>query len=197
MKSNVCTFRKGEIDLTPILTETEKVTTYNGLQKKQALGLRLLAEELVSMLPALVRNFSGEFWIENEGPEYLLNVRMSVEDMDISTRDELIRMSTNQKNSAAVGITGKICAVFDYMAMGSAQGDVVTPASKYGFSENVDFACLWSLQQYQMGVPKEETEQWDELEKSIIAKLSDDVLVGVRGKKVNVIIKKRIEEDQA
>ena len=35
-----------------------------------------------------------------------------------------------------------------------------------------------------------ENEKWDELEKSIVAKLADDVIVGVRGKNVEIVIKK-------
>lgn len=37
--------------------------------------------------------------------------------------------------------------------------------------------------------PKKE-EEWDQLEKSIVAKLADNVIVGVMGKKVDIIIKK-------
>ena len=36
-----------------------------------------------------------------------------------------------------------------------------------------------------------DSEEWDQLEKSIVAKLADDVIVGVRGKKVEIIIKKK------
>ena len=34
----------------------------------------------------------------------------------------------------------------------------------------------------------EDSGDWDQLEKSIVAKLADDVIVGVRGKKVEIII---------
>ena len=60
MKSNVCVVKKGGIGLDSILTEVEKVTSYNQMQKKEALRLRLLVEELVGMLPSLVENFEGK-----------------------------------------------------------------------------------------------------------------------------------------
>ena len=33
-------------------------------------------------------------------------------------------------------------------------------------------------------------EAWDELEKSVIAKIADDVIVGLKGKRVDIIVKK-------
>lgn len=190
MRSNDCNIKKGTTDLTPILAETEKVTKYNGLSQRNALVLRLLAEELVGMLPALVSRFDGVFWVENEGDSYELHVNLFVEQMDALKRDELIRFSSNNKNVAAVGITGKICAVFDYMTMGGDELGMVFLAGKYGYAPSLDCSSLWSLRSYRDTVAPEETERWDELEKSIIAKLSDDVLVGVRGKKVSIVIKK-------
>jgi hypothetical protein len=41
-----------------------------------------------------------------------------------------------------------------------------------------------------MNVEKEEKE-WDELEKTIIASVADDVIVGVKGKNANIIIVKK------
>ena len=46
MKSNICEIKIGGIGLKNILVEVEKVASYNCLEKKQALRLRLLAEEL-------------------------------------------------------------------------------------------------------------------------------------------------------
>ena len=57
MKSNVCEIKIGGIGLKNILVEVEKVASYNCLERKQALRLRLLAEELTGMLPELVENF--------------------------------------------------------------------------------------------------------------------------------------------
>lgn len=193
MKSNVCKLQKGAVDLHPILAETERVALYNELSQKEALWLQLLAEELVGLLLMLVKNFDGEFWIESRGTSYELHAKMSVEDMDLETRDELIKISSNRKNAASVGIIGKICAVFDYMALGGNESEMLSPAGRYGLSTTVDFSQLWSLQQYRDHLSADEVLQWDELEKSIIAKLADDVTVGVRRKTVTVIIKKNFE----
>ena len=50
---------------------------------------------------------------------------------------------------------------------------------------------VWSLYSYRQQAGDDKgSEKWDELEKSIIANLADDVIVGVIGKNVDIIIKK-------
>lgn len=193
MRSNVYKIKRGELALGAILAETEKVTSYNALTGKDALALRLLAEELVSMLPSMVENFDGEFWIENDGAAYELCVGLFVDDMDIATRESLIKMSSNNKNASAVGITGKIRAAFDYMVLGGSEADMIAPAGRYGFGSSVDYSQIWSLRDYKDAVSADGGEKWDELEKSIIARLATDVIVGVKGKRVSIIIKKTFE----
>ena len=190
MRSNICKLEKGTRSLDAIFLESEKVAVYNELNHKETLQLRLLCEELVNMLPSIISDFNGEFWIENQENDYRLCVKVSVENMDFDTRERLIKVSKNNKNAAVVGITGKIRAVFDYMAMGS-QDPMISPAGRYGFSTSIDFSQIWSLQQYKSSVQNDEGEEWDEFEKSIIAKIADDVTVGVQGKSVNMIIKKK------
>ena len=58
--------------------------------------------------------------------------------------------------------------------------------------EGVDYAYLWRLEEYRSTVKKEtQTDAWDELEKSVIASASDDVIVGVRGKRAEIVIVKK------
>ena len=189
MKSNICKIAKGEKTLDRIFTESEKVAVYNELSPKQTLQLRLLCEELVNMLPSILSNFAGEFWIENQDSYYEICLSVNVDDMDFSTRERLINISKNNKNSSVVGITGKIRAVFDYMAM----GNKISPAGRYGFSSAIDFSQIWSLRMYRESIEEninKEPEIRDEFERSIIVKVADDVIVGVKGNSVNIIIKK-------
>lgn len=101
MKSNICVLNKDVSCLKAVLDEVEKVTEYNQLEDKQALRLRLLAEELCGMLPGLIENFSGEFFAENDGENYELHVKLTAEDMTLDLRDELISVSKSGKNAAA------------------------------------------------------------------------------------------------
>ena len=61
-----------------------------------------------------------------------------------------------------------------------------------GYSEGVDYAYLWKLEEYRNSVKKDEqAEAWDELEKSVIASVADDVIVGVKGRCAEIVIIKK------
>ena len=49
---------------------------------------------------------------------------------------------------------------------------------------------LWTLNNYREKVSQEKGEKWDELEKSIIGNIADDILVGMDGTKVEITVKK-------
>lgn len=198
MKSNVCVVKRGGLGLENILTEVEKVTEYNGLQKKEALRLRLLAEELVGMLPELIKNFEGCFWLQNDENQYELHVELSVGGLSKEKKEQLIAVSASNKNAAASGFMGKIRDIAENMLLFSDE-----PSRAYLFGgeymyeygvADMHYTYAWSLENYigqwQQTEKKPEGE-WDQLERSIVAKLADDVIVGVRGKKVEIIIKKR------
>jgi hypothetical protein len=58
----------------------------------------------------------------------------------------------------------------------------------------LDYAYLWSLDQYRSTVDRSErAEEWDELEKSVIASVADDVVVGVKGKRADIVVIKKFD----
>ena len=207
MKSNICKLNEDLTCLNTVLSEVEKVTAYNGLEDKKALRLRLLAEELCGMLPGLIENFNGNFWAENDGDDYKLHVELKADDMSIDLRDELISVSKSGKNAAAKGVMGKIRAVAETMLLAAFDPTLQTiPAGDFydyhGF--NMGFGYMdpsiavdrgymysWSLFDYKTAVEEKEDE-YAELERSIVAKLADDIIVGVRGKNVEIVVKKVI-----
>ena len=206
MKSNICKLNEDLTCLKAVLAEVEKVTKYNGLEDKKALRLRLLAEELCGMLPGLTQNFSGEFWAENDGDGYELHVELKADDMTIDLRDELISVSKSGKNAAAKGIMGKIRAVAQTMLLAASDPTLPAPLPEVEFYDyhgfNMGFGYIdptiavetgyvysWSLFNYKTAVEEKEDE-YAELERSIVAKLADDIIVGVRGKNVEIVVKK-------
>ena len=204
MKSNICKLNKDLTCLETVLSEVEKVTEYNGLEDKKALRLRLLAEELCGMLPGLTQNFSGEFWAKNDGDDYELHVELKADDMNIDLRDELISVSKSGKNAAAKGVMGKIRAVAETMLLVASDPTLSVPCGEfydyYGYNMSVGYidptiavetgyTYSWSLYSYKTAVEEKEDE-YAELERSIVAKLADDIIVGVRGKNVEIVVKK-------
>ena len=192
MQSNVCRIEKGTKDLAEILRESEKVAVYNELNHKQTLQLRLLCEEVDGMLPEILGDFEGNIWIEFVKGVCKVNVSVSFEEFSVEKKKELIGISKNNKNAAAKGIAGKIRSVVEnFLLDEDVQKSLAMPINVYYLPANhIDYSYLWSLGQYKDSVKPEETEQWDALEKAMIAAVADDVIVGVKGKQADIVIVK-------
>ncbi len=195
MKSNICKLSKDKKCLRNIISETEKVLEYNNLNKQNALRLRLLAEEMVGLISELIDNFEGDFWLENEGNKYRLYASLNVKNINKELKENLIELSSNKKNNLAKGIKGKILSVFQNIALDIAENGAYVPSSYY-YTSCEEYAhaysYTWSLTEYTTNIKTSENKEteWDELEKSIIAKLANDVLVGVLKDKVEILIVK-------
>ncbi len=198
MKSNVCKLPKGTADfdsLSEILRETEKCAVYNGLEKKEAGLLRLLSEELVEMLPGLLSFTSGEFWISTEGKSFELHTTLTPDEaMTSLRREEILKVSSSGKNTAAKGIVAKIRLAAELMLIDYNEVASILPVSEQSMYEmgigSLASINFWSLETYRKQAEKKQGEEWDELEKSIIANIADDVLVGITGKSVEIVVKK-------
>ena len=55
----------------------------------------------------------------------------------------------------------------------------------------MNYPYMWTLENYKNNTKKEKEEAWDELEKSVIASVADDIVVGVKGKRADIIITKK------
>lgn len=197
MKSDICRIENGTRDLEAILKESERVAEYNGLSHKQALRLRLLCEEMDGMLPNIIDDFDGDFWIEYNEGVCRINAEIKIHEITGTKKSELISVAKNKKNAAAVGIVGKIRnAIENYfiseetsIAVEAAAGSI---SFSTGFSDGVDYSAVWTLEKYRNAVNRDEqAEEWDELEKSVIASASDDVIVGVKGRQATITIVKK------
>ncbi len=195
MKSDVCELSVNATDLKTILKETAKSAAYRELDKKETYRLRLLAEELVEMLPALLRFSEGKFWVESEGKSFELHVTLRPNQLlTAERREKLLDVSTSKTNAAAVGIMAKIrlAAEFmlvDYERSASMSETFYIPIP--GTPSVVSLADpLWTLNAYREGAKKAKGETWDELEKSIVANLADDVVVALQGGQVDIVVKR-------
>ena len=167
------------------------------------------------MLGELSGNFEGQFWVQVEGRRFELITDIYVIDaMDGKTKKGFIAVSTKKKNAAAKGIMGKIRDVVENMmypenALYSAdyisselESDVMMDQEEKKQSDKaltaeelVDSIMIgdcWSLNQYK-AKQRKNPEPWDEIEKSIIANIADDVTVSVKGKNVEIKVTKDFE----
>jgi hypothetical protein len=195
MISNICKIEKNNNALYEILNESESVAVYAKLNKKQTLQLRLICEELYGMLPNVIDNYSGEFWIEYENNECRVNALINIPELTAEKKESLIKLASNKKNAFAVGIVGKIRSAIENLFLDKEYFNIYDMANLFNsgaeFSVGIVPTYSWSLNNYRKVVKKEDVADWDELEKSIIANLADDVIVGVKGRKANFIIVKK------
>jgi hypothetical protein len=199
MKTEVCKLKGKGNDFSLVEKVAEKTAVYNALDKKQGLQLRLLSEELVGMLPELLDRYSGEFWIENEGNNFEIHAKVTSAVYNSEERSKVMSISSSGKNVATVGFMGKVRSIVDAMLLSMAETDpmVMPPVMDRYYIDSLSEAMLstWSLEGYRMEIQQaEETKRkecWDELEKSIVANLADDVIVGIDGREVNIVIKKK------
>lgn len=195
------------------LNETSHFAEAAGLSRKPALRLRLLSEETLGMLQAITDEYSAFFWLEQDD-ENMIRLHLEAEtQMDYLKKQELIDVSTDKKNAAEVGFMGKIRNIFENAAyytnmIGEIQSVTTSMPLMAGMPGFVDiegaqavnsYACLWSLHQYRSDLDSSEEEEdpalaeaLEELEKSIVASIADDVRVGVRGNKIELVIEKKM-----
>ena len=194
MKSNICKIENGSRSLDAILRESEKVAVYNELNHKQTMQLRLLCEEMDGMLPNIVNFYSGDFWIEFDKGVCKINISVELKDLTKGEKDELIGIAKDKKNASASGITGKIRSAIESLFIADMTLPLNTmPHGMFSFSTDhltpIDYTYFWSMNQYRNNVIKEQmSEEWDELEKSVIASIADDVIVGIKGKQADIVI---------
>ena len=150
---------------------------------------------MLGMVEAIAGNFCAYYWIGDDSDGYQLHLEAKIE-MNSIKRDALIDASSSKQNSSAKGIMGKLRDVFQnywmgYKEMLSGSSDY-NNYMKYGMIDpGVNSSTsVWSLSRYQTFVRKDESdlENWDELEKSIIANIADDVTVGIMDNNVEMII---------
>lgn len=197
MKSNVCKIENGIQDLEAILKESEKVAVYNELTHKQTLQLRLLCEEMDGMLPKIIDGFDGDFWIEFEDGVCKVHASIEIDRFTAEKKKELVAVSKNKKNAAVSGIGGRIRSVLEDMFLDEnviRNYDISMQSFNFAnaFAVGTNYSYMWSLDQYKSSVDKnEKAEDWDELEKSVIASVADDVVVGVKGRRADIVIVKK------
>lgn len=195
MKSNMCALKGIEPDLEKVLDEVKKVASYNGLKRKDMLQLMLLAEELIGIQKGILGFAKGNFYIENTGSTYKLCLRADIQ-TDIITQDRFVEMSTQNRNEAARGIIGKIKYIANLMVNGNTtvlpDYDIFnSQGNSYTYVDSMEYDRTWSLDGYRSNLPRGSA-AWDEMERSIVANIADDIIVGATATYIELTAIKKI-----
>lgn len=191
MKSDV--YQINAETLQKVLSEVDRIGIFCGLSKENSMKLQLLTEEMYGLTEHVLADCISEFWVENEGTSFTLNLRANSM-VNLKQKDELVSMSTKKENVANKGILGKIKGVFQSFMMGENE---MADEYKYGAVGmsvflGESYAYVWSMANYQVTAPEADLkENWDGLEKSIIASFADDVVIGVKSTMADMIVKKK------
>ena len=189
-----------------VMDEVERFCEYMELDRKSAMRMRLLTEETIGMVNAITGEFEADFWLEGEKNKVCRLYLVAETRMNLAKKKELIDASSDKKNSAYKGFMGKIREMLEegiYAAdeTGESVADMPFMFHTMGVCDAETAAAnayiyQWSLAKYRAGIDEakesdgEATEAWDELEKSIVANIADDVRVGVRGDTVELVMEK-------
>ena len=183
---------------------TENFAWQIKLDKRDTLRLDLLVEETLGMVKATLEDFYGQIWFTADGKACEIHFEATA-DMDAYRKDRLLDLSSTGKNAAAKGFMAKLGEVISgaMHGFGRTMDAYGQESMKYGIvhtpspmSGNADMMTIWTLQTYRndlnqaSGSGSAAEEALDELEKSIVAKIADDVVVGVKGDRINLVIKK-------
>ena len=186
-------------NLSVALDLSRKVAAYGDLSPKNALHLRLLAEEMLGMMRSITGEVSGKFWIEAEDEEYQLHMQVDSA-LTKERRQGLLAASSTGKNEGSRTFMGRLreflfgpvdeeIAAYDNSVLAAG----VLPN---GTRPMTDWE--WLLTRYQGNLSNLKTEKpeaadaWDELEKSIVGNVADDVRVSIQGAKTEMTIIKKL-----
>ena len=196
------------------LEEVERYTTELALSRRPALHVRLLAEETIGMVESMTGRFTAYFWVEKMGRLHTIHLEGKAT-LDGDERERLLSVAKSGGNILAKGVMGKIKnlieigtlnyqelgkeSVLDYgMVMPTDADIMMSPGVVLGMTEQ-----FWSLQSYRKNVeeanrvyddPEEVRELLNELERSIVANLADDIQIGVLDGKLKMIVSYKEKE---
>ena len=208
MKTDKITVTNSGQGMAEAIEQAAASAAYRGLTGKDAVHLRLLSEEMLGMLRQIAGETEAVFWVESEGKRFQLHLAAHP-CLTGKMRRDLLSVSSSGKNAAAVGVMGKLRDIFERAFDATPADDsvkyfrqgVVFPV-EMGEIDLAAFAATgsvlsWSMQKYRDCVESEKAEdseakeEWDELEKSIVANIADEITVAIRGSEVEMTIYKQ------
>lgn len=194
----------------------DKCVTDIGLKNKDSLRVKLLLEETIGMFEEMTDGFTALLWVEKYKGQCAIKL-IGNANIDADTKFDLLSVSSKGTNDLAHGFMGKIkdiiqTGVLNYEAVMKLQqqyngmpvhyaglgvysdtGVATNPAAFSGM--------MWSMEDYRASLEKGKAEDagmlaaWDELEKSIVANIADDVIVGVDKNKVQIKMIYKLKEE--
>ena len=200
MKTDVIRVSSKGNQIEKALAQIEKIAAYKELSPKNTLHLRLLTEEMMGMMRSITGETEGEFWVEDQDGEYQLHLRVRTR-LNADEREQLLAASSSGRNESAKGLMGRIRDFFDWSSdedLGTMTSSLMLP-DMYEHSSSPALDMEWSMVRYESALSGRiaqndaaAKEAWDELEKSVVKHVADDVKVSIRNGVVEMTILKKL-----
>lgn len=165
-----------------------------GITGRDFRHMNLLTEETLGMAHQLLKDFDGEIWIETTPAGYDI-----ILEADVHGADE----DSASTPDAPPGFMAKIAEMLNcaYMfesicEMPESLAVTLPDYLSYGIRETGDapvWTGKWSLSAYRYNLLNHPGSKvnLDELEKSIVGSLADEVTIGIQGHRIRLVISKR------
>ena len=183
---------------------TEEFAAQAKLNRQDTLRLDLLVEETLGMTKAMLEDFYGQLWFEAKDRVCEIHFEATA-DMDADKKRGMLSVSSTGVNAAAKSFMARLGEVIANVLQGF--GDTMdtygAETIKYGvvhmpgtMGSGADMMPIWTLQTYRADLVQAGDSDGaaeaalEDLEKSIVARIADDVVVGVKGDRVDLVITK-------
>lgn len=161
-----------------------------GIAGKPFFHMTLLTEETLGMAQQLLKDFDGEIWLETVAGGYEIILEADV------------RERSSAAPGAPEGFMAKIAEMLNcsYMFENISEtpenlASTLPDYLSYGIRRDGDeriWTGKWTLSTYRKHLRGASDVNPDELEKSIVARLADEVTIGIQGHRIRLVISKSV-----
>ncbi len=174
------------------------------LSSKDKLHMNLIFEETIGMLKGMTEDYSAVIWFEKYKNQSCLKLTAKT-DMNMEKKKDILGTASMGENAAVRGFMSKVIDVIEncvhvYNNAVKLQQEYNADIVPYSMGMYGDikgmagYGVTWSLNEYKNSLDenRENSEEaqkaWDELEKSIVVNLAQDVVVGIKGNRVDMTV---------
>ena len=194
------------------LAAADSFNRLNNVDRKYALHIRLITEELICLVHDIMKGFIGNLWLEKQDNRSgkLFRVCLSAQRAATPEQEEqLLALASSGQNENSMGLIGKIREAIRLNMLLSTGGSIPKEYSAedkwYSLGQGEDSEestdekvgeILWSLQSYRKSLSElndGSSKEDEELNRSIIAQLSDNVKIWLTADTTEVIIEKLLK----
>lgn len=187
-KSLICPIEGNDREIDRALTEIESFGKLEGLSDDKISKLRLVGEEIIGMAEGILQVENGRFWIEKNEDGYVERFACQAKIGD-RARALFDATAENKEYKGLAGLVKKVVDAAERMieVSSAASSNMGIDIAYEGGSVMDATGYVWSLDKYEEICERDEkVDKWDELELSVLKKLSKNIVVSYRNDRFDI-----------